>query len=176
MILIKDGRVIDPQTGLDETLDLVIQDGVIKEIGKFQESDSYEKVIHAKGNVVAPGLVDVHVHFRDPGFTYKEDVETGARAAAAGGYTTVICMANTRPVVDNVETLEDLRKREENLPVHVYNTAAVTMGLQGNELTDMPKLLQAGAIGFTDDGIPIKDEKLQKSWMFRSVFMRKIRI
>lgn len=160
MILIKDGRVIDPQTGLDETLDLVIQDGVIKEIGKFQESDSYEKVIHAKGNVVAPGLVDVHVHFRDPGFTYKEDVETGARAAAAGGYTTVICMANTRPVVDNVETLEDLRKREENLPVHVYNTAAVTMGLQGNELTDMPKLLQAGAIGFTDDGIPIKDEKL----------------
>lgn len=160
MILIKDGRVIDPQTGLDETLDLVIQDGVIKEIGKFQESDSYEKVIHAKGNVVAPGLVDVHVHFRDPGFTYKEDVETGTRAAAAGGYTTVICMANTRPVVDNVETLEDLRKREENLPVHVYNTAAVTMGLQGNELTDMPKLLQAGAIGFTDDGIPIKDEKL----------------
>ena len=71
MILIKDGRVIDPQTGLDETLDLVIQDGVIKEIGKFQESDSYEKVIHAKVNVVAPGLVDVHVHFRDPGFTYK---------------------------------------------------------------------------------------------------------
>ena len=91
---------------------------------------------------------------------YKEDVETGARSAAAGGYTTVVCMANTKPVIDNVEVLKELEKREETLPIHVYNTAAVTMGLKGKELTDMPELLKAGAIGFTDDGIPIKDEKL----------------
>ena len=160
MILIKDGRVVDPETGLDETLDLIIEDGRIKEIGKFSESESYEKIISAKGKIVAPGLVDIHVHFRDPGFTYKEDVETGARSAAAGGYTTVVCMANTKPVIDNVEVLKELEKREETLPIHVYNTAAVTMGLKGKELTDMPELLKAGAIGFTDDGIPIKDEKL----------------
>ena len=160
MILIKDGRVVDPETGLDETLDLIIEDGRIKEIGKFSESESYEKIISAKGKIIAPGLVDIHVHFRDPGFTYKEDVETGARSAAAGGYTTVVCMANTKPVIDNVEVLKELEKREETLPIHVYNTAAVTMGLKGKELTDMPELLKAGAIGFTDDGIPIKDEKL----------------
>lgn len=160
MILIKDGRVVDPETGLDETLDLIIEDGRIKEIGKFSESESYEKIISAKGKIVAPGLVDIHVHFRDPGFTYKEDIETGARSAAAGGYTTVVCMANTKPVIDNVEVLKELEKREETLPIHVYNTAAVTMGLKGKELTDMPELLKAGAIGFTDDGIPIKDEKL----------------
>ena len=160
MILIKDGRVVDPETGLDETLDLIIEDGRIKEIGKFSESEIYEKIISAKGKIVAPGLVDIHVHFRDPGFTYKEDVETGARSAAAGGYTTVVCMANTKPVIDNVEVLKELEKREETLPIHVYNTAAVTMGLKGKELTDMPELLKAGAIGFTDDGIPIKDEKL----------------
>lgn len=160
MILIKDGRVVDPETGLDETLDLIIEDGRIKEIGKFSESESYEKIISAKGKIVAPGLIDIHVHFRDPGFTYKEDVETGARSAAAGGYTTVVCMANTKPVIDNVEVLKELEKREETLPIHVYNTAAVTMGLKGKELTDMPELLKAGAIGFTDDGIPIKDEKL----------------
>ena len=160
MILIKDGRVVDPETGLDETLDLIIEDGRIKEIGKFSESESYEKIISAKGKIVAPGLVDIHVHFRDPGFTYKEDVETGVRSAAAGGYTTVVCMANTKPVIDNVEVLKELEKREETLPIHVYNTAAVTMGLKGKELTDMPELLKAGAIGFTDDGIPIKDEKL----------------
>lgn len=160
MILIKDGRAVDPETGLDETLDLIIEDGRIKEIGKFSESESYEKIISAKGKIVAPGLVDIHVHFRDPGFTYKEDVETGARSAAAGGYTTVVCMANTKPVIDNVEVLKELEKREETLPIHVYNTAAVTMGLKGKELTDMPELLKAGAIGFTDDGIPIKDEKL----------------
>ena len=160
MILIKDGRVVDPETGLDETLDLIIEDGRIKEIGKFSESESYEKIISAKGKIVAPGLVDIHVHFRDPGFTYKEDVETGARSAAAGGYTTVVCMANTKTVIDYVEVLKELEKREETLPIHVYNTAAVTMGLKGKELTDMPELLKAGAIGFTDDGIPIKDEKL----------------
>ena len=160
MILIKDGRVVDPETGLDETLDLIIEDGRIKEIGKFSESESYEKIISAKGKIVAPGLVDIHVHFRDPGFTYKEDVETGARSAAAGGYTTVVCMANTKPVIDNVEVLKELEKREETLPIHVYNTAAVTMGLKRQELTDMTELLKAGDIGFTDDGIPIKDEKL----------------
>lgn len=160
MILIKDGRVIDPKSGMDETLDIMIRDGVITDMGKFQRSDAFETVIDAKGKVVAPGLIDVHVHFRDPGFTHKEDIETGARAAAAGGYTTVICMANTSPVVDCEEVLEDLRKREQRLPIRVLNAAAVTKGLKGKELTDMEGLKRAGAVGFTDDGIPIKDAGL----------------
>lgn len=165
MILIKDGRVIDPQSEMDEIIDLVIENGTITGIGKFAKSDEYERVIDAKGMVVAPGLVDVHVHFRDPGFTYKEDLKTGAASAAAGGYTTVICMANTKPVVDTVDILADLRNRAGQLPIHVLNTAAVTKGLQGRELTDMPALMDAGAVGFTDDGIPISDVKLLLSAM-----------
>ena len=160
MILIKDGRVIDPKSETDEVLDLIIDNGKIIGIGKFAKSDEYERIIDARGKIVAPGLVDVHVHFRDPGLTYKEDLETGAASAAAGGYTTVICMANTKPVVDTTEILEDLRNRAEKLPIHVLNTAAVTKWLQGVELTDMAALLDAGAAGFTDDGIPISDVKL----------------
>ena len=101
--------------------------------------------------------IDVHVHFREPGFTYKEDVATGAAAAAAGGYTTVICMANTKPVVDNEETLTYLRERAAEMPIHVLNTAAITKGFGGAELTDMIALKAVGAVGFTDDGVPIKD-------------------
>ena len=157
MILIKDGRVVDPHSGIDEVLDVIIDNGKIKGMGKYAKSDEYERVIDAKGKIVAPGLVDVHVHFRDPGLTYKEDLETGAAAAAAGGYTTVICMANTKPVVDSVEVLKDIRERAEKLPIHVLQAAAVTKDLKGMELTDMAALLDAGAAGFTDDGIPIGD-------------------
>ncbi len=157
MILIKDGRVIDPRSGMDEILDIVIRDGMIADMGKFQRSEEMDTVIDARGKIVAPGLIDVHVHFRDPGFTYKEDLETGARAAAAGGFTTVVCMANTNPVVDSEEVLTDLIARAKDLPVRVLNTAAVTKGLKSQELTDMEALKRAGAVGFTDDGIPIRD-------------------
>lgn len=157
MILIKDGRVIDPKSGIDETLDIMIEQGKITGMGKFQKTDGCSRVIDAKGMIVAPGLVDVHVHFRDPGFTYKEDLETGAKAAAAGGYTTVICMANTKPVVDCEEVLEDLDERSKNLPINVLNVAAVTVGMKGQQLTDMDALKQAGAVGFSDDGVPIQD-------------------
>lgn len=157
MILIKDGRVIDPRSGMDEILDIVIRDGMIVDMGKFQRSEEMDTVIDARGKIVAPGLIDVHVHFRDPGFTYKEDLETGARAAAAGGFTTVVCMANTNPVVDSEEVLTDLITRAKDLPVRVLNTAAVTRGLKSRELTDMEALKRAGAVGFTDDGIPIRD-------------------
>lgn len=160
MILIKNGRVIDPFSKTDEMLDILIDDGKIVEIGKISHLDNADQVIDAKGKIIAPGLIDVHVHFRDPGLTYKEDLETGARAAAAGGYTTVICMANTKPSVDSVATLKEIRERAEKLPIHVLQTAAVTKGLQGKELTDMDALLEAGAVGFTDDGIPIGDVNL----------------
>lgn len=168
MILIKDGRVIDPKSGMDELLDIIIRDGIIAGMGKFQKSDDYDTVIDARGKVVAPGLIDTHVHFRDPGFTYKEDLESGARAAAAGGYTTVVCMANTNPVVDCKEVLWDLRKRAASLPIRVLNTAAVTVGLKSQRLTDMEALKQAGAVGFTDDGIPIKNVQLVLEAMRKS--------
>lgn len=168
MILIKDGRVIDPKSGMDEPLDIIIRDGIIAGMGKFQKSDDYDTVIDARGKVVAPGLIDVHVHFRDPGFTYKEDLESGARAAAAGGYTTVVCMANTNPAVDCKEVLWDLRKRAASLPIRVLNAAAVTVGLKSQRLTDMEALKQAGAVGFTDDGIPIKNVQLVLEAMRKS--------
>ncbi|MCI9156404.1 MAG: dihydroorotase [Lawsonibacter sp.] len=160
MILIKDGRVVDPASGIDEALDVVLEDGKIKALGKFPKSGNYRRVIDAQGKIVAPGLVDIHVHFRDPGLTYKEDIVTGAAAAAAGGFTSVICMANTKPVVDEAEILSELTGRMSRLPIRVYSAAAVTKGLQGKELTDMRALRAAGAAGFTDDGIPIMDTAL----------------
>lgn len=159
MKLIRSGRVIDPATQLDDIRDIVIDDqGQISEFleaGTPISDHTYEEIIDATGCVVAPGFVDVHVHFRDPGLTYKEDIVTGAAAAAAGGYTTVVCMANTKPVVDCVEVLSDLVTREAALPIHVKQTANVTMGMVGETLTDMDALLAAGAVGFTDDGLPI---------------------
>ena len=159
MILIKNGRVVDPVTGTDAVMDVRIDGAIIEETGQNLEANGAE-IIDASGLVVAPGLVDVHVHFRDPGQTYKEDINTGAAAAARGGFTTVVCMANTKPVVDNLETLGYIQEKGEQTGIHVLQAASVSKGLQGRELVDMDTLAQAGAAGFTDDGIPIMDEKL----------------
>lgn len=105
--------------------------------------------------VIAPGLVDVHVHFREPGFTYKEDIESGSRAAARGGYTTVVCMANTNPAADNPETLGSILESAKKSRINVYTAAAVSKGLKGKELTDMAQLKRLGAVGFSDDGNPL---------------------
>lgn len=159
LILIRNGRVVDAVTGTDAVMNVLIKNNVIEEVGAEIEADGAE-VIDASGLVVAPGLVDTHVHFRDPGFTYKEDIITGAAAAARGGFTTVVCMANTNPAVDNVETLDYIQKKGEQTGIHVLQTAAVTRGLKGQELVDMDSLAQAGAAGFTDDGIPVMNEDI----------------
>ena len=165
MKLIRNARVISPADGLDAVKDIEIGDDgritAIEDPGIL--SCESREVIEAENLVAAPGFVDVHVHFRDPGQTYKEDITTGAAAAAAGGYTTVVCMANTVPPVDCVEVFRELREREEKLPVHVLQTANVTMKMQGKELTDMDALYEAGAAGFTDDGIPVSDEKVMQA-------------
>lgn len=164
MLLIKGGRVIDPKTGMDQVQDIVIQDGIIKTVGQADQAE-YDKVIDASGKIVGPGLVDVHVHFRDPGLTYKEDIQTGAAAAAKGGFTTVVCMANTKPVVDNEETLEYVISQGKKTKIHVLAAAAISKGLKGQELTNMEELKAKGAAGFTDDGIPLMDASMVKKAM-----------
>ncbi len=207
MILIKNGRVIDPAKGTDDVMDIVIDGGKIKAMGHYPENGEYETVIDASGLTVGPGLIDVHVHFRDPGLTYKEDIGTGAAAAKKGGFTTVVTMANTKPPVDSEETVRYVLEEGKGLTykedigtgaaaakkggfttvvtmantkppvdseetvryvleegkktgIHVLPAACVSVGMKGQELTDMDALKAAGAVGFTDDGIPLMDQKL----------------
>ena len=158
-MIIKNGRVINPSNGFDEIADILIEDGIIKDIGKFEAIEDKE-VIDAKGCVVAPGLVDIHVHFREPGFTQKEDIQSGSEAAAAGGFTTVVAMANTKPIIDNEETLNFVLEKMKKSKINVHTVAAVTKGFKGEEIVDMERLFELGAIGFSDDGIPINNEEL----------------
>ena len=165
MILIKNARVMDPESGFDQVTDILLDGKKIRQIGKVNDVSGIEQVIDASGMIAAPGLIDVHVHFRDPGFTYKEDLQTGSAAAAAGGFTTVVCMANTKPVVDSVDIYKEIEERCEQLPIKVWQAAAVSKGFEGKELTDMDALYEAGVRGFTDDGIPLMDEKLVEEAM-----------
>jgi len=170
MLLIKNGRVIDPARKKKRNADIVVKDGKIEKIyaeGTLpaEAEAAANQVLDAKGLVVAPGLVDVHVHFRDPGLTYKEDIHTGAAAAAKGGFTTVVCMANTKPIVDNEETLRYVLEEGKKTGIHVLSCAAISKGFEGKELTDMDALYEAGVRGFTDDGIPLMDEKLVEEAM-----------
>lgn len=167
MIWIRNAHVIDPTDKTEKNVDICISDGKITAIGEHLEFTVAREdvVIDASGYVVAPGLMDVHVHFRDPGLTYKEDIQTGARAAAKGGFTTVVCMANTKPPIDNVETLKYVLKEGEKTGIRVLSAATVSKGLMGAELTDMEALKANGAAGFTDDGIPLLNETLVKDAM-----------
>lgn len=160
MILIKNGRLVNPATNTDEVMDVAIKNGKILKVGKGIEENGFEKVIDASGKIVAPGLIDVHVHFRDPGFEHKEDLLTGSASAAKGGFTTVVCMANTKPVVDSVEVLNYVQNKAELVPINIVQAAAITKGFLGKELVDMKTLKEAGALGFTDDGLPINDTAL----------------
>lgn len=178
MIYLKNGCLIDPASGTEGYRDILIKDDKIVRIAPKGELDEllllYDrpygacgmieeqvvKEIDLYGQCIAPGLVDVHVHFRDPGFMYKEDICTGAQAAARGGFTSVVLMANTKPAVDNPETLSYVLGKGKETDIHVHTCANVTRGLQGKELTDMENLSKIGAVGFTDDGIPLMDEKL----------------
>ena len=176
MLYIKDGYVMDPKSGLEQTMDIITKDDKIWKMGEhLDQTDFFKKLpqheiqtIDADGCIVAPGLVDVHVHFRDPGFTEKEDIFTGAKAAARGGYTSVVLMANTSPVVDNRETLQYVLEKGKETAIHVYSCCSVTEGMKGEKLTDMEKLQENGAVGFTDDGKPILDEKLVRRAMEES--------
>ncbi len=169
---IKNGTILSPGSKEQYRGDIRILDGRIAEIVRDKADRNggpgardAEETVDASGCIVAPGLVDVHVHFRDPGQTWKEDLHTGALAAAAGGFTTVVCMANTRPPVDCEDVLRDLVERAKDEKIRVRFAAAVTKGLKGRELTDFAALAKAEACGFTDDGIPLLDEKLVEQAM-----------
>ena len=154
---------MDPKTGLQTKADLILNDSTVEKIIPLTDEcvskidEKADEVIDAAGLIAAPGLVDVHVHFRDPGFTAKEDIHTGAASAAKGGYTSVVMMGNTDPRCDNVETLRYMQEKAAKEPIHIYVTCNATMGMKGEELTDIPALHKAGAVGVTDDGLPIMD-------------------
>ena len=156
-MIIKNGHIMDPASGKSYFADIKITDGVIGKIADSIDASDNEEIIDAAGLTVAPGLIDTHVHFRDPGFTYKETLHTGALAAAKGGFTTVICMANTSPVVDNTEVLSGILERAASEKIRIRQAASVSRGLKGEEPTDMEALKEAGACGFTDDGIPLRN-------------------
>ena len=146
---------MDPGTNASYKADLHIRDGVIAKIGPDLSAAPGEECLDAEGFVIAPGLIDTHTHFRDPGFPHKETLHTGALAAARGGFTSVICMANTSPAVDSVPVLQDILERAKQEDIRVFQAGTVSQGLKGQVMTDMPALKEAGACGFTDDGIPI---------------------
>ena len=154
MLLIKNGRVMDPKTGLDQVCDVLVEGKKIVKIGQNLEAADAQ-VLDASGLVVAPGLVDIHVHFREPGQTHKEDIHTGALAAAAGGFTTVVMMANTNPTISTVETLQEVLESASRENIHIKSVATITENFDGQHLTDFKALLAAGAVGFSDDGIPL---------------------
>lgn len=170
-MLIKNGTLIDPKTKTSKKTDIYIEEGIIQKIApELSTAAEYtnKTVIDAEGLIIAPGLIDTHIHFRDPGFTYKEDLHTGSLAAAKGGVTSVICMANTSPSVDSVSVLEDILARSKKEDIRIFQAAAISHSLKGEEMTDMHELKEAGACGFTDDGIPLKNaafcfEAMQKA-------------
>lgn len=158
--LIKNGTVINPDTHFIQPVDVLIENGKVISIGNQDAADA-DLVIDATDLLVVPGLVDIHVHFRDPGLEYKETIQTGSLSAAAGGFTSVVCMPNTKPAIDKVETLEYvLQTGLKDGAVKVYSSAAITYGIEGQELTDMESLHKAGAVTFTDDGKTVMDPKL----------------
>ena len=168
MLLIQNAHLIDPASRTDGIRDILIEGEKIIKIAEHiapGEAAPALTVLNAEGLTAIPGLVDAHVHFRDPGFTWKEDIDSGARAAAAGGVTTVVLMANTKPCVDNADTLRYVLEKGEKTPIHVATCANVTLGMKGKELVDMKALHAAGAAGFTDDGIPLLSEETARAAM-----------
>jgi len=159
VLLIKGGRVIDPESGRDETGSIVIADGKVKDFLPGGETPRKfdGRVIEAGGKWVLPGLIDMHVHLRDPGYEWKEDIRSGTAAAAAGGFSSLVCMANTSPVNDHPEVTRYIREKAASQgTANVFPVAAVTRGMEGKEMTDFAELHEAGAIAFSDDGMPVR--------------------
>lgn len=164
-ILIQNGHVVDPLTKRDEVCDVLVADGKIRKVGVSLQ-DEADRILDASGCYVMPGFIDLHVHFRDPGLTYKETLETGGKAAVRGGVTTVCAMPNTRPVVDSGEKVEDVHKRAREVsPAHVIQIGAVTMGQSGKELADIAGMAKAGCHAISEDGKSVMNASLYRKGM-----------
>ena len=161
--LIRNGRIIDPANGRDEVSELLIVDGRIAPLSQLSTLNSHPDEIDASNLIVSPGLIDIHVHFREPGFGWKETIESGARAAAAGGFTTVVCMPNTSPVADSPSTIAWIKDRAAEVSsVRVLPTGAISKDLAGEELAPIGSLAQAGVVAITDDGHCIQNNELMR--------------
>lgn len=171
-LLIKQGRLVDPVGGTSGVMDILIENGKVSIIGSnLQEPDA--QVIDARGLVVSAGLVDMHVHLREPGFEYKETIETGCAAAARGGVTSIACMPNTKPVIDTPELVTFvLEQAKKACGVHVLPIAAVSVGQQGKKLTDAEALAHAGAVALSDDGVPVQDANLVRDALIKARRLR----
>lgn len=164
-LLIKNGRVLNPSENIDQKMDVYVEEGIIKEKAETIEKTA-DQVIDAKGCYVMPGLIDLHVHFRDPGQTYKEDIETGSRAAAKGGFTTVCCMPNTKPVVDNAETVKYIMDKSKAVGLtNVLPVGAVTMKMEGFAITEIEKLKEAGICAISEDGKSVMNSGVYRKAM-----------
>ncbi|MCP1102632.1 dihydroorotase [Aequitasia blattaphilus] len=164
-ILIKKGRVVDPKTDKDEISDVLIQDGIIQKVEKNIEEKA-DRIIDAENRIVMPGFIDMHVHLRDPGLTYKEDLKSGGLAAAKGGITTMLAMPNTKPVIDTKDKVEDVHRRaKEETKVNVIQLGAVTYGQEGKEVADIKGMAQAGCKGISEDGKSVMDSAVYRQGM-----------
>ncbi|MDO4519026.1 MAG: dihydroorotase [Eubacteriales bacterium] len=169
-IFIKGGRVVDAATGKDTIEDIYINDGLIQKMGSNLEFNNADTVIDAAGKLVMPGVIDLHVHLRDPGLTYKEDIESGSKAAARGGVTTIIAMPNTKPVIDSPESLKYvLEKAKRVAPIHVLQTGSMTVGLEGEKLSDIKGMAEAGVIALSEDGKSVMNSALCQKAMEEAV-------
>lgn len=163
-LLIKNGHVIDPANGIDEVTNIFVENGVISEVGVDNDLDGLDiEIIDASGKIVAPGLVDMHVHLREPGQEYKEDIETGTRAAVCGGVTSVACMPNTDPVCDNETVVTYIKKRAEEVGyANVFPVGAISKGLEGKLLAEIGEMAFAGAVAVSDDGRPVENSGMMR--------------
>jgi len=172
MLLIKNGRVIDPANNIDGKFDILVKDGKIAEISPQISNDENCKIIDASEMWVTPGLVDMHVHLRDPGGLHKETIATGARAAAAGGFTTICCMPNTSPTIDNAEVVNYVTdKATKESPVNIIPIGSITRGLNGTELSDYSEMKTAGICAISDDGKTVENIELLKSAMLKTAVL-----
>jgi dihydroorotase len=172
-LLIKNGRLIDPAGQPDGVYDILIEKEKIKKISSQIDTDTSMEVIDAAGLVVSPGFIDLHVHLREPGQEQKEDIETGSRAAVRGGFTSIACMPNTRPVNDHIDVTRQIRRRAQEVGLlNIFPVAAISRNLESRELTDMETLVAAGVKGFSDDGRCVMSEALFKEALTRAKILR----
>jgi len=162
-ILLRGGRIVDPAQKLDERLDLLVAEGRVAKVGSELEAPETARVIECEGHLVLPGLIDVHVHLREPGGEHKETIATGARAAAAGGFTSICAMPNTDPVIDTPATVGFVAAAGRQAGFsRVYPVGAISLGQKGEQLTEIGELVEAGAVAITDDGAPVMDSGLMR--------------